>query len=240
MSKKKNSRKSAFSFIARFIIGGFVVISVGILTWHLYPQQKIVVGCANSISCGKELSGKIENNASGIFHTKKVPPPQISDVLGISKTVLGATLPPGEKHIYVDLARQMLYAYQGKNIVMQTHISSGKWNPTPTGDFTIWIKLRATRMTGGEGADFYDLPNVPYVMYFYNDEVGKGLGYSLHGAYWHNNFGHPMSHGCVNMRITDAEALYNWTEPATDGETTYATDDDPGTKITISGVAPGQ
>jgi lipoprotein-anchoring transpeptidase ErfK/SrfK len=122
--------------------------------------------------------------------------------------VLGASVSAGEKHIYVDLSAQTLYAYEGNTQIMQTLISSGKWGPTPIGNFHIWEKLRATRMAGGEGADAYDLPNVPWTMYFYSD-------FALHGAYWHDNFGHAMSHGCVNMRDVDAEALYNWADGPT-------------------------
>ena len=121
---------------------------------------------------------------------------------------------------------------------MEAYIASGKWFPTPTGDFTIWTKLRATRMSGGQGADYYDLPNVPYVMFFESKDVGRSLGFSLHGAYWHNNFGHAMSHGCVNMRIVDAQKLYDWANPFTEGNTTYTSDKNPGTKITIYGEAP--
>ena len=73
-------------------------------------------------------------------------------------------------------------------------------------------------MAGGSGADAYDLPNVPYVMYFYQD-------YGLHGAYWHNNFGHPMSHGCVNERIVDAKALYEWADGPSG--------DQPGTAVSV-------
>jgi lipoprotein-anchoring transpeptidase ErfK/SrfK len=63
-------------------------------------------------------------------------------------------------------------------------------------------------MAGGEGAAAYDLPNVPYVMYFYHD-------FGLHGAYWHDNFGHVMSHGCVNMRSVDAKVLFDWADGPT-------------------------
>jgi lipoprotein-anchoring transpeptidase ErfK/SrfK len=121
---------------------------------------------------------------------------------------------------------------------MTALVSTGKWHPTPTGDFTIWEKIRATRMTGGEGADFYDLPNVPYVMFFGGSGVPDGDGFSLHGAYWHDNFGHPMSHGCVNMRIVDAEKLYDWADPPTNGNTTLSSTESPGTEITIYGQAP--
>ncbi len=141
-----------------------------------------------------------------MFEGKKVIPPRMSILAKAkSQTVLGTETPTGEKHIYVDLSTQTLYAYQGDNLVMKTLISSGKWNPTPVGNFHIWEKLVSTRMKGGEGDDAYDLPNVPYVMYFYQD-------YGLHGAYWHDNFGHEMSHGCVNMRQVDAKALFEWAD----------------------------
>jgi lipoprotein-anchoring transpeptidase ErfK/SrfK len=63
-------------------------------------------------------------------------------------------------------------------------------------------------MEGGseEYGDYYKLPNVTNVMYFY-------AGYALHGAYWHRNFGQPMSHGCVNLTLDDAAWLYQWSPP---------------------------
>ena len=84
-------------------------------------------------------------------------------------------------------------------------------------------------MTGGHGADFYDLPNVPYTMYFYNNQILKAWGYSLHGTYWHNNFGTPMSHGCVNLRTEDAEKLFYWAGPEMQGKNVMkATGENPG------------
>ncbi len=63
-------------------------------------------------------------------------------------------------------------------------------------------------MSGGSQAlgTYYYLPNVPYIMYFNRD-------FGIHGAYWHNNFGAPMSHGCVNLAIPDAEKLFYWASP---------------------------
>lgn len=192
----------------------------------IYPliSRKPSIPCANDKSCTESQKLKVENGAVGVFNNRKVIPPTI--VLSKKDTVpsvLGTQTSPEEKHIYVDLTKQTLYAYQGKTLFMKAYIASGKWFPTPTGDFTIWTKLRATRMSGGQGADYYDLPNVPYVMFFENTEVDRGRGFSLHGAYWHNNFGHAMSHGCVNMRITDAQKLYDWADR---------------TKVTIYGEAP--
>jgi len=106
----------------------------------------------------------------------------------------------GTHWIDVDLSQQMVYAYAGDTVVNSFLVSTGTWmTPTVTGKYKIWIKLRYSDMSG---PDYY-LPNVPYVMYFYK-------GYGLHGTYWHSNFGTPMSHGCVNLSIPDAEWLYNF------------------------------
>ncbi|MBI1863740.1 L,D-transpeptidase [Candidatus Woesebacteria bacterium] len=209
-----------------------VIFAIAKIVPSLKPQQ----ACANSVSCAKNLNVQIENDATAIYNNQNIAPPKIylSDK-DLKPTVLADSVGVGEKHIYVDLTTQTLSAYQGDTLYLKTLVSTGKWRETPTGDFRIWVKLRATRMTGGEGADFYDLPNVPYVMFFGNSQVSPGLGFSLHGAYWHNNFGHPMSHGCVNMRPIDAEKLYNWVNPTTEGYTTYANQQDQGTLITIYG-----
>lgn len=118
-----------------------------------------------------------------------------------------------QKRIEVDLTNQRLYAFDDDNKIYDFPISSGKIKtPTPTGGFWPWIKLRYTRMQGGStiGGDYYNLPNVPYVIYFYNQNYPRNAGYGLHGTYWHNNFGHPMSHGCINLRTADMAKLYYW------------------------------
>ncbi len=161
--------------------------------------------CANSKSCQSDLALKIENNVSGVFHGREVNPPIIDPAKETPSAVLGAISASGDKHIYIDLSTQTLFAYQGVTQIFKTFVSTGKWGRTPTGNFNVWQKLLATRMTGGQGADFYDLPNVPYVMYFYRD-------FGLHGTYWHDNFGHTMSHGCVNLRTVDAKTLFSWVD----------------------------
>ncbi len=110
----------------------------------------------------------------------------------------------GERWIDVNLSTQMLTAYEGSQAVMSTAISSGAWPYlTVTGQFEVYVRYQSQDMNGYRlGYDYY-LEDVPYVMYFYKD-------FALHGTYWHNNFGTPMSHGCVNMTIPDAQWLYNW------------------------------
>ena len=110
-----------------------------------------------------------------------------------------------ERWIDVNLSQQMVYAYEGDTIVASFLVSTGvPAFPTVTGQFHIYIKLVSTLMAG----DGYYLPDVPYTMYFYKS-------YGLHGTYWHNNFGHPMSHGCINMYTPDAEWLFYWASVGT-------------------------
>ena len=106
----------------------------------------------------------------------------------------------GVRWIDVNLSTQSVSAYEGDTVVNSFIVSTGtSLTPTVTGKYKIWIKFASTSMSGPG----YYLPDVPYVMYFYK-------GYGLHGTYWHNNFGTPMSHGCVNLRTSDAEWLYYW------------------------------
>ncbi len=123
-----------------------------------------------------------------------------------SLAVLGATTE--NKRIVVDLAHQRVYAYEGNRVVFNFLVSTGYWGPTPPGQYKIWYKVRSQTMKGGDKAkgDYYYLPNVQFVQFF-----NKGI--SFHSTYWHNNFGNPMSHGCVNMTLTDAETLYYWANP---------------------------
>lgn len=110
----------------------------------------------------------------------------------------------GPKWVEVSLSQQSLIAYEGNTPVFTTRISGGlPQYPTVEGTFRVYAKYVTTRMRGGQGADYYDIPDVPYTMYFYS-------GYALHGAYWHNNFGTPQSHGCVNLRPDDAKWMFNW------------------------------
>lgn len=215
-SRKKNSKNF-------FGMGLIVLLLMGIAGFVLYRSLSQPF-CANSKSCKESFNLKVENGASGMFLGQKVTAPPVDLAQKEPTKVLGEATLTGEKHIYVDLTKQMLTAYQGDTIVLQVPIASGKWHPTPDGEFRIWERIRATRMSGGSGADAYDLPNVPFVMFFGGSGVPDGAGFSLHGTYWHDNFGHPMSHGCVNMRIVDAEKIFYWAEV--------------GTKITITGDAP--
>jgi len=104
------------------------------------------------------------------------------------------------REIVVDLSTQMVYAFDN-GVLQYSSISSTGLPATPTvqGDFAIWHKTPSQTMSGPG----YSLPNVEWVMYFYQ-------GYGLHGTYWHSNFGNPMSHGCVNLTNDDAYWYYQF------------------------------
>ena len=123
-----------------------------------------------------------------------------------SLTPAPLSIPSGEiRWIDIDLTHQLLAAYEGQELMRITSVSTGLPKmPTPTGQYHIQTKLRYDDMSG---PDYY-LTDVPYVMYFY-------AGYGLHGTYWHANFGHPMSHGCVNLPTPEAEWLFHWAEVGT-------------------------
>ncbi|MBI2600209.1 L,D-transpeptidase, partial [Candidatus Daviesbacteria bacterium] len=135
-----------------------------------------------------------------------------------------------EKWIEVSLSEQRARAWEGDKLVMEFPISSGRWSPTPTGTFHIWYKTRSQTMSGGsqELGTYYNLPNVPHNMFFYK-------GYALHGAYWHNNFGHPMSHGCVNQPLANAAQIFDWAGPTVpEGQgVVLASADNPGTRVYV-------
>ena len=119
----------------------------------------------------------------------------------------------GEKWIEVNLSNQKLYAWVGDQVVEEFLVSSGiGMYPTIQGVFRMWVRTSTQTMSGGSRASgtYYSLPNVPWVQYFYGE-------YALHGTYWHDNFGTPMSHGCVNLTIEDAEWLFDWAFPDWDG-----------------------
>ena len=127
------------------------------------------------------------------------PTPLPTKVPNTYPSYIKSALPPGvypnERWFDINLSTQRMYAYDGNQLVKTFIVSTGlPGTPTVTGRFRIYVKYTSTLMAGPG----YYLPNVPWTMYFYN-------GYGIHGTYWHNNFGYPMSHGCINMRNEDAK-----------------------------------
>ena len=120
----------------------------------------------------------------------------------------------GKKWIDVSIKKQMLVAYEGRRAVYATLVSSGiggMGDPATTratvrGSFLIHAKHVSGTMDGDESTDSYELHDVPYIQYFFE-------GYALHAAFWHDDFGKPRSHGCINLAPADAAWLFDWTDP---------------------------
>ncbi len=235
-------KRSSFPILP---IVAFILFFTG--TLFFIAQNKSLSKLHEPLADAKTLSKLIqgepiptpEDEHFAQFHGFATTPPTLASLKRVNR-VLGTTS-PNDKRIEVDLSKQRLYAYEGNRKVFEFIVSTGKWGRTPTGTFTIWVKLKSTKMSGGSGATYYYLPNVPYVMFFSNDEVAASNGFSLHGTYWHNNFGYPMSHGCVNLRTEDAAVLFDWVTPISDGTwSTHSSTANPGTEIVIFGETPDQ
>lgn len=188
---------------------GIPLTILAILSLFFIPANRSqqALSCTGPVNDKTISKGYDPSARQGEFMGKVVSVPSID--FKQTAQVLGDA---SDKRIEVDLARQRVYAYEGNTRVYEFIISSGKWYPTPTGTFWIARKVTAQKMSGGSRAlgTYYYLPNVPWVMFFGNKKIPWTRGFSFHGTYWHNNFGQPMSHGCVNMKIPDAYALFRW------------------------------
>ena len=211
------------------IIGVYVWFNV--LPYHFSPQDPVTeTGISQAYDRTDEVGEFLGKRVESYYIPEA---PEVAKVLGNSD---GAN-----KRIEVDLTNQKVYAFEGDNRVMEFTVSTGKWNLTPTGEFTIGYKNRVQKMSGGSKAlgTYYYLPNVQWVQFFGNAQIPWSKGYALHGTYWHNNFGKPMSHGCVNLRNEDAEKLFYWTNPPHPGKgAVKAGETNPGTPVLIYGKTP--
>ena len=110
----------------------------------------------------------------------------------------------------IDLSKQRLIAWEGETQVYAVVISAGtEFDPTLPGSFTIQSKHESSRMQGeGYDGSTYDIPDVPFAMYYDGN-------YAIHGAYWHEEFGNPVSRGCVNVAVNHAEWFFSWASVGT-------------------------
>lgn len=127
---------------------------------------------------------------------------------------LSPNLDLADKRVEVRLDEQMVLAYEKNNLVFATRASTGGrlrsgTYTTPDGTFKTFHKRPTRHMSTGDiAASGFDLPGVPWVLYI------KENGISLHGTYWHNDYGRPRSHGCINLTPQAAKWLYRWTLPS--------------------------
>jgi hypothetical protein len=136
--------------------------------------------------------------------------PTYSEDLFVAPEPVLPEAPFDDLWIDVNLSSQYLIVYNGNTDIAETYVSTGRPGfDTPTGTFYINSKLDSQTMEGVLGGEYYNVPDVPWVMYF------TDLGHALHGTYWHNNFGETMSHGCVNLPMDFAAWLYGIAEVGT-------------------------
>lgn len=240
--------KKSGSYIPGVI--GLIALFAGAMAFISIPMQQLMhedkpladFRSLKALENGKTLPEPAEQT-DATFHEKSVVAPKLAAFAAVTRVLGIETTPSTDKRIEVDLTNQKVYAYESNIKVYEFTVSTGKWGRTPTGEFTIWAKVKSQLMSGGskELHTYYYLPNVPWVMFFYNAQIAKMRGFSFHGTYWHDNFGTPMSHGCVNMKTEEAKILYDWATPVVTNDkawSTLAKEDNPGTKVIIYGEAP--
>jgi lipoprotein-anchoring transpeptidase ErfK/SrfK len=168
------------------------------------------------------------------FHLRKTFYAEAADMRLVpydEQTPLSPEVPESSKYILVDTATQSVTAFEGETAVLAARCSSGgKRTKTPLGDFLTYHKGATIHMTndGAAGAGrSFDLPGVPWVTFF------TSTGVSFHGTYWHNDYGTPRSHGCVNLRPEDARFIYRWSSPRVPVDTQYLHLPGTGTRVEI-------
>ncbi|HTP09112.1 MAG TPA: L,D-transpeptidase [Anaerolineae bacterium] len=160
---------------------------------------------------------------------RRIPPSELAPISPFAQ----------DKRIEVNLKDQKLYAYEGDSLVYTTRCATGAaFNvdgiglvdfTTPVGEHTVVRKRPSRHMHGFEDrADAYDLPGVPFCTYF------TEAGVAVHGAYWHNDFGHPRSHGCVNVLADAAQWVYRWSMPVAAYDEALLVVDKGGTPVIVS------
>lgn len=225
-----NSKKTKLGFLIKFASMASFAIVLGIgswiwggfpnlVEWGLLPDNvsAIMVSDASEMlfetAEPSPTSTAIPSNTPAPSPTNTLEPTQTQTPVPtatlaptetptdlVPEVVLPGGVEKGENWIDIDLTNQTLTAYTGENAIRTFIVSTGTWeHPTVTGQYQVYVKYEAAPMSGPG----YYLPGVPWIMYFYR-------GYGVHGTYWHDNFGTPMSHGCINMTIDDAEWMFNF------------------------------
>lgn len=145
-------------------------------------------------------------------------------------TLLSPEVPGEEKLIVIELETQMVTAFEGERLVFSQRCSSGaQGTETPRGEFRTYHKGPAVHMTNQGDAleNIYNLPGVPWCSFF------TGAGHALHGVYWHNDYGRPRSHGCVNLPSDAAKFLYRWSLPNVPADVEYLHLPGEGTRVQV-------
>jgi hypothetical protein len=169
------------------------------------------------------------------FYLKKnfyVPSHDMRLIPNDELSTLSPEVPDEEKHIVVDLSTQLVTAFEGEKLVFSERCASGvRGTDTPKGEFRTYHKGPSVHMTNEgdavENESVYSLPGVPWCAFF------TGAGNAFHGTYWHNDYGRPRSHGCVNLPSEAAKFIYRWTRPNVPADSDYIHLPGEGTRVQI-------
>jgi lipoprotein-anchoring transpeptidase ErfK/SrfK len=181
----------------------------GVLLWK---KDKGVVPRA----IGKEAAAREKVKTKAVKQPDDVP--TYAEALFSPPVVVTTPVGPGPiqggyKEIVISISQQYMWAYEDGVTITETYVSTGTAEvpetTTPIGYWSIHTKFDSQTMEGTISNEYYLVPDVPWVMYF------DWAGNAIHGAYWHNSFGTPMSHGCVNLPLDVASFLYSWAEIGT-------------------------
>jgi hypothetical protein len=145
-------------------------------------------------------------------------------------SLLSPNVTDADKFIHVDLATQLVTAFEGETMVLSARCSSGaKGTETPRGEFLTYHKGPSIHMTNQGDAieNIYNLPGVPWCAFF------TGNGEAFHGTYWHNDYGRPRSHGCINLPSETAKFIYRWTKPTVPPDVDYVHLPGDGTRVQV-------
>lgn len=188
----------------------YQVFEYGQLAWQkgkdpwLVPVGKVLAD-KYKLDQKPRAQGDVPTYDEALFTPPPTPTPTQAPQIADNGNGQGGNSGMAGKWIDVNLSTQYMVAYDGNSVFIESYVSTGRPGfDTPTGTFYINSKLESQTMEGVIGGEYYNVPDVPWVMYF-TDE-----GHALHGTYWHNNFGQVMSHGCVNLPMDVAQALYFW------------------------------
>ncbi|HEY4688442.1 MAG TPA: L,D-transpeptidase family protein [Anaerolineae bacterium] len=208
-------------------------VSTAPITYRLYYSSVHLLTAAEQDQRGQWWY-RIQDDFTGLRHyvradhARPIPPEEMSP--------LSADVE--DKLIEVDLDKQIVRAYENGAEVYSARCATGTTfsiegmgaldYTTPTGKHRIVRKRPSRHMIGSQGrSDFYDLPGVPFCTYFTEH------GAAIHGAYWHNDFGRPRSHGCVNVLAADALWFYRWSNPTAPYEEPLTLVKDGGTPVVV-------
>jgi hypothetical protein len=197
------------SYGLAFAVFGFFILTdpaLALIGNAPSPTQEVLWATMNILKATTTPSQTIPPVPETDAPIVEPPPPTEETPNSGPVPVEDASLFPDDgRWIEVNLSQQQIYAYEGDILVNSFVVSTGLPDtPTVTGEYRIYVKVPLQDMSGPG----YYLTDVPWVMFFYED-------YGFHGTYWHNNFGTPMSRGCVNLSVEDAAWLYNWASVGT-------------------------